>query len=240
MDAVAARNIRPHLRVLSDADAARSSRPIERFMACKAQGRDDAVRQVDRIGPGRLGRIDDEHQGMLAAEGLDAFQVHDVARHVRCMVAHDGLRRRPQLLFQFIVPQGPHAGFRADKIDGRSLLLQLIQGPQDGVVFPRRRQDVVARPEQPFQHHVESRRGIMRKGHVVCLAGMKQRLNQFLRLQHYPVGLQRIGVGAPGRIAQQAAAEGVVHGLSHGLRLLRRRRGVVKVIHVHRSFPLNS
>ena len=111
---------------------------------------------------------------------------------------------------------------------------------QDGVVFPRRRQDVVARPEQPFQHHVESRRGIMRKGHVVCLAGMKQRLNQFLRLQHYPVGLQRLGVGAPGRISQQAAAEGVVHGLGHGLRLLRRRRGVVKVIHVHRSFPQNS
>ena len=106
------------------------------------------------------------------------------------MVAHDGLRRWPQLLFQFAVLQRARTGFRAYKIDGRPLLLQLIQWPQDGVVFPCRRQDVVARTEQPFQHHVESRRRIMRKGHVVLAAGVKQRFHQLLRLQRQPVSPQ--------------------------------------------------
>ena len=122
-------------------------------------------------------------------------------------------------------------GITANKVYGDALLFQLVQGTQDGIVFPHCRQYVVSRTQQSLENQIESCRRIVCKCHIVIRTGMEQAFYLLFSIQHQFISPQGIAMGSPGRIAVQAAAEHIIHSIGDGLWLLHRRRRIIKVIH---------
>ena len=135
------------------------------------------------------------------AEGLDTGQVQNIAGHVRRVVADEPFRPRCQPFFHGVILQGAAGTIAGDESQGYALGFQLVKRPQDGIVFPRRRQNAVAGMDEPFEDHVQGCRRVMRKGDIVFRAAVEQGLYIILGLQDDAIGLQGVTMGPAGRVA---------------------------------------
>lgn len=86
-------------------------------------------------------------------------------------------------------------------------------------------------PDESLEDQVEGQRRIVRKGHAVVVTGVEEPAYEVLGLLYFPVGTQGIAVGRPGRIAIEAARQGLRDSVGDTGRLLYGRRGVIEIIH---------
>lgn len=98
------------------------------------------------------------------------------------MIANEPLRLRRQQFSHRVVLQGAAGAVAGDDGQGYAFCFQLIERPQDGIVFPRRRQDAIAGMDEPFEDHIQGCRRVVRKGDIVFRPTVEQGFDIVFRL----------------------------------------------------------
>ena len=183
---------------------------------------------IDGEYPRGLGGIYRKQHTVLLRNGPDAPNVQQISRQIGAVGADNQPGVLPNVLFKIFIPNPPKP-VRRENGQFHPCFFQLVQGPENGVVFQRCGDHMVPGAQGALEGSVQALGGVGGEGNAGGVHSAEQFRQSAPGIVCRPGGLQRGIVDAPPGVAEGGQAPN--HGIDHGLGLLQRGCRVVKVDH---------